>query len=322
MPESCPTFAMAALAGIGNLPDTITNRAVTIRMRRRAPGERVEPFPIRRDTPRLHDLRDEIAGWVRASLNELRDAEPVLPVDDRAADNWTPLAAVSDLAGGDWPDRARKAAEVLTHESDETEAALSLSRRLLADLRDIFGDARCLYTTTILERLYRVAEAPWSTWKGRGLTDRDLADKLREYGVRSRDVRERGTGPQRKGYTADDRFGAWARYLHRDIRDIGDSAGQGGFAGRGCRGYPPDAETPTGRNGRCAKCGDDCRRYGEGGSPLYDTCRTERGAGRSLKDCATCRQQFRPARSDAMYCSAACSQKAYRQRQSEKRRKP
>ena len=34
-----PTFAMAALAGIGAMPDTIEDRAVVIRMRRRAPGE-------------------------------------------------------------------------------------------------------------------------------------------------------------------------------------------------------------------------------------------------------------------------------------------
>src|SRR6266487_2647445 len=36
------TFAMALLAAIGDLPDTIMDRAVVVRMRRRAPGELVE----------------------------------------------------------------------------------------------------------------------------------------------------------------------------------------------------------------------------------------------------------------------------------------
>lgn len=36
--EYCPTFSMVALAGIGALPDTIMDRAVIIRMRRRAPA--------------------------------------------------------------------------------------------------------------------------------------------------------------------------------------------------------------------------------------------------------------------------------------------
>jgi len=39
--ETLPTFAMAALAGIGSMPDTIEDRAVIVKMRRRAPAEAV-----------------------------------------------------------------------------------------------------------------------------------------------------------------------------------------------------------------------------------------------------------------------------------------
>jgi hypothetical protein len=42
--EGCPTFAMAALAAIGFLPDTIDDRGGQILMRRRARDEKVEPF--------------------------------------------------------------------------------------------------------------------------------------------------------------------------------------------------------------------------------------------------------------------------------------
>ncbi|MGH3659926.1 MAG: DUF3631 domain-containing protein, partial [Micromonosporaceae bacterium] len=49
--EKIPTFAMAALAGIGAMPDTIEDRAVVVRMRRRAPGETVAPYRHRRDGP-------------------------------------------------------------------------------------------------------------------------------------------------------------------------------------------------------------------------------------------------------------------------------
>ena len=41
--EDCPTFAMAVLAGIGSMPDTIEDRAVVITMRRKAPGEAARP---------------------------------------------------------------------------------------------------------------------------------------------------------------------------------------------------------------------------------------------------------------------------------------
>ncbi|MFD0468188.1 hypothetical protein ACFQ0B_07585 [Nonomuraea thailandensis] len=50
--ESIPTFAMAALAGIGAMPDTIEDRAVVVRMRRRAPGETAAPYRHRRDRTR------------------------------------------------------------------------------------------------------------------------------------------------------------------------------------------------------------------------------------------------------------------------------
>ncbi len=60
--EQLATFAMAMLAAIGELPDTIMDRAVVIRMRRRAPGEHVDPYRTRRDAPPLNGLRDRLTG--------------------------------------------------------------------------------------------------------------------------------------------------------------------------------------------------------------------------------------------------------------------
>ena len=42
--EEIAAYSAVALAGIGDLPDTIGSRSVIIDMRRRAPSERVEPF--------------------------------------------------------------------------------------------------------------------------------------------------------------------------------------------------------------------------------------------------------------------------------------
>ncbi|HWD44121.1 MAG TPA: DUF3631 domain-containing protein, partial [Actinomycetota bacterium] len=86
--EQLDTFAMALLAAIGELPDTIMDRAVVIRMRRRAPGEHVQPYRTRRDAPPLHDLRESLRGWARQHLQELQHAQPVMPLEDRAADTW------------------------------------------------------------------------------------------------------------------------------------------------------------------------------------------------------------------------------------------
>jgi hypothetical protein len=60
--EELPAFCAVALAGLGNLPDTILTRSVIIKMRRRAPGETVEPYRRRINAPEGYALRDRLAA--------------------------------------------------------------------------------------------------------------------------------------------------------------------------------------------------------------------------------------------------------------------
>src|SRR5262245_53984075 len=62
--EDCPTFAMAVIAGIGSMPDTIEDRAVILTLRRKALAERVAKYRLRRDKPRVIAVGDRLAGWV------------------------------------------------------------------------------------------------------------------------------------------------------------------------------------------------------------------------------------------------------------------
>jgi hypothetical protein len=211
--EQLDTFAMALLAAIGELPDTIMDRAVVVRMRRRAPGEQVQPYRTRRDAPPLHDLRESLSGWARQHLHELQHAQPVMPLEDRAADTWEPLIAIADLAGGDWPARARDAAQLMTVAEAQQEEDTAAGVRLLGDLREVFGNEDVLYTTTILDRLHTLEDAPWADWYGRPLSTRDLAKLLRPYQVRSKSVRAHGTGASLKGYARADLHDAWQRYV-------------------------------------------------------------------------------------------------------------
>jgi Protein of unknown function (DUF3631) len=211
--EQLDTFAMALLAAIGELPDTIMDRAVVVRMRRRAPGEQVDPYRTRRDAPPLHQLRDRLGAWAREHLRELHHDTPTMPLEDRAADTWEPLVAIADLAGGDWPARARTAAQVMTAAEAQQEEDTSAGVRLLGDLRAVFGEDDALYSTTILDRLHKLEDAPWSDWYGRPLSSRELAKLLRPYQVRSKSVREHGTGASLKGYARADLHDAWQRYV-------------------------------------------------------------------------------------------------------------
>ena len=211
--EECSTFAMAMLAAIGELPDTIMDRAIVIRMRRRGPGEKVAPFRTRRDAPPLNGLRDQLHGWVRGNLESLQAAVPDLPVEDRAADTWESLFAIAELAGGDWPLRARGACLALTGEDPEDGRD---GTQLLADLKAIWGaDEEHLFSTTIIERLCKIEESPWAEL-GRDrkpITQRGLAELLRPYRVKPKTVRERGVEKTSRGYSRSELADPWARYL-------------------------------------------------------------------------------------------------------------
>ncbi|GAA0734609.1 DUF3631 domain-containing protein [Dactylosporangium roseum] len=210
--EKIPTFAMAALAGIGAMPDTIEDRAVVVRMRRRTAGETVAPYRHRRDGPALRKVAADLFTWLRGHLDTLERAEPVMPLEDRAADTWEPLIAVADLAGSSWPARGRTAATVLTAEAEDT-GHVSTRIRLLTDIRAAFttlGDPAAATTAELLAALNADDEAPWQGSGPAGLTGKRLGDLLREFGISSATIRF--PVGQAKGYHRDAFTDAWQRY--------------------------------------------------------------------------------------------------------------
>ncbi len=183
-PTPFPSFAMAALAAIRDLPDTIEDRAVVVRMRRRHPDEHVDPYRIRRDGERLHRLRERLAEAMADAQGRIEFAEPDLPVEDREADCWEPLVAVADVAGGEWPGRARHACEAICAATSDEE---NLDVKLLADLRDVWADddGSVLASATLVGRLRALEESPWGRFD---LDAAGLARRLRSFEVRSQRV--------------------------------------------------------------------------------------------------------------------------------------
>lgn len=209
-----PTFCMAGIAGIGDMPDTIMDRAVIIQMRRRAPHEHVKPFRTRRDAPRLKTLGMQLAAWLRDLTDELCGIEPEMPLEDRAADTWEPLIIVADLAGDVWPKLAREAALKLIGERDESDGSGSQESRILVDCRKAFRAAGWpaeMTTEDLLTALNDDKEGPWAEYGTNGLTARRLGIMLEKYGVRSGNIRP-ADGPQRKGFLRIKFEDPWSRY--------------------------------------------------------------------------------------------------------------
>lgn len=217
-----PSFAMAAFAGIGDLPDTVADRSVVIRMRRKAPGESAAPYRVSRDRAHLRALGDQVGAWVGNVVPTLRGANPVMPVEDRAADLWEPLIAVADVAGGTWPGRARDAAEMLTRQGEEAGIEASVGVRLLSDCRDVLAKGPAeIASEDLVARLRAIPDAPW---EGFEFTSRNLASRLSAYGIRPGLIRpDPEDRRQVRGYKAADFLDSFARYLPRPSAPAGDA---------------------------------------------------------------------------------------------------
>jgi len=208
MTEEIPAYAAVALAGLGWLPDTLLSRSIIVRMRRRAPGETVEPFRRRIHSPQAAPVYSALEIWARGVPDIVW---PELPpeIQDRDADVWESLIAIADIVGGSWPERARKAAVALVAASKDAEPSLGI--RLLADTQTVFGDLESLATKSLLRELTGLEESPWGDLRGKPLDERGLARRLRQYGIKSANIRIGDNIV--KGYRRSDLFDAWSRYL-------------------------------------------------------------------------------------------------------------
>jgi hypothetical protein len=83
----------------------------------------------------LIDVRRQLAAW-SATVRSLPAPRMPPSLYSRRADNWRPLLAVAELAGGDWPKRALAAIEEVRRMKPRPD----LRERLLVAIRDAFDD--------------------------------------------------------------------------------------------------------------------------------------------------------------------------------------
>jgi len=250
-PHTFSTWAPIAIATIRRLPDTLADRSIVIRMKRKLLTDPVRRF-TRRDVPKLSILARKIARWAVDNVDSLRDAEPEVPEDlhDRAADNWRPLFAIADRAGGDWAKRARYAALSLSP-ADAVEDR-SVSVMLLQDIRVVFQQTGSdkLSSKDICTRLSIIEHRPWADYGGGGpISQSQLAHLLDRYGIRPGTIRISEDTP--KGYKLEQFDDAFSRYLppgepattpqtHRESDSTADGTQRNGDATNSNQSPPDD----------------------------------------------------------------------------------
>lgn len=191
-PTKFNTWGAKALAGIGHVADTLMDRAVLLELRRKLPKENVERIR-HAESGLFDDIRAKLARFAEDYREKVRQARPPLPpnLNDRAQDNWEPLFAIAMTAGPEWLQIGTIAA--LKISSGES-ALKTIGTELLSDIQEIFETKQTdrLSTSDLIQALCADDEKPWLTYnKGSRITPKQIARKLKSYGIQSKTIRMR-----------------------------------------------------------------------------------------------------------------------------------
>ena len=176
---------------------------------------------MRDDVEPFVTLRRQCTRWGHDHVEAIRSTDPAQPpgLNDRAADNWQPLCAIAEVAGGDWPARVQQTIATLTAADGDNEG---LGVLLLKDMQQVFKEqmakdqkADAISSAALAEQLHAMEERPWLEY-GRG-TDRkpiskgQIARLLSPFEIRPKTIRVGNATP--KGYALDACQDAFQRYL-------------------------------------------------------------------------------------------------------------
>ena len=215
-------FCPKVIAGIGQLPDTISDRCIQLRLERKKKSQLTERFRSREAVEITEPLRSKLEAWAANPqvIERLRNARPDIPHEfgDRQADISEPLLAIADLAGGEWPQLARKALLELFHAADAVNDSYRVA--LLRDIKAIFDETglKRISTKFLLESLVKRG-GQWAERWNRDLISGNvngpaakLGSLLREFGIASRTL-VFPEEPDAKGYLESAFIDIWDRYL-------------------------------------------------------------------------------------------------------------
>lgn len=209
-----------AIATIGQLQSTIVDRSIVINMERKPREHKIERIESHRpeQSERYKVLTRRCDVWARSNLAKLKSYEPKVPelASDRALDCWRPLIAISELAGGSWPNKARVAA---VHLTDDRERPMKDDRHLQV-LEDIQKIARTegldrIPSKKLCEELATMEDRPWPEFiRGQPITPPQLANLLGSFDIKPGTIRL-PAGETIKGYKCNQFEHAWRLYLKK-----------------------------------------------------------------------------------------------------------
>lgn len=212
-----PTFfkcyAPVALAAIGSLPGTITDRGIIITMRRKKQSEKFALLRTREITPITNELQRKCLRFITDNAEAIAKARPNIPdsFNHRAFDIWEPLYAIASIISPEWLAKVRIASTKLVH-AQNFDDDTSYAEKLLSDIQKIFNDNGCdwIASTELINLLNEIEGSPWAEWNNKGLSIHSLPRLLIPFGIKPTQSR---IGERSRRYMRQDFTDAFERYL-------------------------------------------------------------------------------------------------------------
>jgi hypothetical protein len=225
--EFFDVFAAYVLAGIdkNNTPDSVQDRSIQIRLKRRSGKGKVEPWRPKKQAAVCLELAERLQRWADDICDKAKEMDdPTFPtgIEDRQADKWESIFIVADVAdvtevtgitgGADrehkWGALVRKAALYLLKEEQDADVT-DPGELIVTHLDYIFlndmSSKKKWATADLLEELNnKMPASPWSTyeWGSRPLSARGLGRLLARHGIKPRMLRFDKNHEARGYYTA------------------------------------------------------------------------------------------------------------------------
>ena len=211
-PKQFSTWTPMAIAMIKNPPDTIVDRSIVIKLRRKLISERTAKWTFD-NFSKLESLRQQLKKWADDSFEVLKNYAPNIPVidNDRAADNWTPLFAIASLLGVEWLANVEEAFRDLNVSYDKSDE--NINTLLLTDIKEIFTETNFdkIHSSDLVVRLLELEDRPWGEYRyGKPITCNTLARLLSSFGIKPRQIR---IGQNKQGYYIADFEDTFSRYI-------------------------------------------------------------------------------------------------------------
>jgi hypothetical protein len=213
--ESFHVFCGKAFAGIGELPDTIADRCLSIRMQRQKAGSK--HFYEDEVEADLSPIRDGFEKWAASLGDQLyfKIAKTDFPdsLSDRSREACEPLYRIAKLAGGGWFERIKKATAVICAGQEDQDKSVSV----LGVVREVYGDLNELSARDLIDGIIEFEHPDCPDWwfkkdVDRAAVGRSLAKILRKFDRKIRTQPMRIEGEVVKAYKRSNLEPIWERY--------------------------------------------------------------------------------------------------------------